>query len=318
MDSSLVIIYSSNNKDLLSNVEYMINTTWLNTFKTLVEIGHFTQTAEKLFMTQPGVSQHIKKLETSLKAELITREGKTFELTEQGRLVYDYACELAKREVSLLEKLKYDDPESGSLSFSASGAISTALYPKLLHLQTQYPGLKVNIEAAPNRRVIESVANGSIDSGIVTTVPQHPDLSAEHLGKLELCLIGSKSSVSKFCPRKAIEQLGVIDHPDAQYYLQKLIDQSGLAELEGAEWQDFRKVSYINQHSQILQPVAMGIGVTVLPKVAIEYSEYKDKVDVWQTKELVSEPLYFVQKKRKRLAARYSFLLDVIKQTEFS
>jgi hypothetical protein len=62
----------------------------------------------------------------------------------------------------------------------------------------------------------------------------------------------------------------------------------------------------------------MGIGVTVLPKVAIEYSEYKDKVDVWQTVELVSEPLYFVQKKRKRLAARYSFLLDVIKETEFS
>ncbi|GMQ48939.1 LysR family transcriptional regulator [Vibrio sp. 10N] len=296
----------------------MINTTWLNTFKTLVEIGHFTQTAEKLFMTQPGVSQHIKKLEASLKAELITREGKTFELTEQGRLVYDYACDLAKREVSLFEKLKYDDPESGSLSFSASGAISTALYPKLLHLQTQYPSLRVNIEAAPNRRVIESVANGSIDSGIVTAVPQHPDLSAEHLGQLELCLIGSKSAVSTLSPREALKQLGVIDHPDAQYYLQKLIDQSGLAELEGAEWQDFRKVSYINQHSQILQPVAMGIGVTVLPKVAIEYSEYKDKVDIWQTVELVSEPLYFVQKKRKRLAARYSFLLDVIKETEFS
>jgi DNA-binding transcriptional LysR family regulator len=306
------------NNTFLSNMGSMINTTWLNTFKTLVEIGHFTQTAEKLFMTQPGVSQHIKKLETSLKAELITREGKTFELTEQGLLVYDYACELAKREISLLEKLKYDDPESGSLSFSASGAISTALYPKLLHLQTQYPGLRVNIEAAPNRRVIESVANGSIDSGIVTAVPQHPDLSAEHLGQLELCLIGSKSAVSKFSPREALEQLGVIDHPDAQYYLQKLIDQSGLAELESAEWQDFRKVSYINQHSQILQPVAMGIGVTVLPKVAIEYSEYNDKVDLWQTVELVSEPLYFVQKKRKRLAARYSFLLDVIKETEFS
>ncbi|GAL17980.1 transcriptional regulator LysR family [Vibrio maritimus] len=110
----------------------------------------------------------------------------------------------------------------------------------------------------------------------------------------------------------------MIDHPDAQYYLQKLFDQSGLEELEEAEWQDFRKVSYINQHSQILQPVSMGIGVTVLPKVAIEYSEYKDKVDVWPTTELVSEPLYFVKKKRKQLAARYSFLLEVIKETEFS
>ncbi|TMN84121.1 LysR family transcriptional regulator, partial [Pseudoalteromonas phenolica] len=41
----------------------MINPTWLNTFCTLVEVNHFTQTAERLFMTQSGVSQHIKKLE---------------------------------------------------------------------------------------------------------------------------------------------------------------------------------------------------------------------------------------------------------------
>ena len=32
----------------------MLNPVWLHTFKTLIEVGHFTQTAEKLFMTQPG------------------------------------------------------------------------------------------------------------------------------------------------------------------------------------------------------------------------------------------------------------------------
>ncbi|USE03211.1 MULTISPECIES: LysR family transcriptional regulator [unclassified Vibrio] len=296
----------------------MINTTWLNTFKTLVEIGHFTQTAEKLFMTQPGVSQHIKKLEASLNVELLTREGKSFELTEQGRLMYEYALELASRENMLLERLRYDDPESGSLSFSASGAIITALYPSLLDLQQRYPGLKVNVEAAPNRRIIESISNGIIDSGMVTASIQNPELSAEYIGQLELCLIGSRDAVAKFSASEAINQLGVVDHPDAQYYLQKYIEDSRLKELTQAEWQDFNKVTYINQHSQILQPVSMGIGVTVLPKVAIEYSGYKDKVNVWPTEHLVSEPLYFVKKKRKQLAARYLFLLELIKATEFA
>ena len=37
----------------------MLNPVWLETFITLVDTGHFTQTAEKLHMTQPGVSQHI-------------------------------------------------------------------------------------------------------------------------------------------------------------------------------------------------------------------------------------------------------------------
>jgi DNA-binding transcriptional LysR family regulator len=43
----------------------MLNPNWLKTFVTLIDTGHFTKTAEKLFMTQPGVSQHINKLENS-------------------------------------------------------------------------------------------------------------------------------------------------------------------------------------------------------------------------------------------------------------
>ncbi|MEF2276636.1 LysR family transcriptional regulator, partial [Pseudomonas aeruginosa] len=38
-----------------SKSHIMLNPVWLHTFKTLIEVGHFTQTAEKLFMTQPGV-----------------------------------------------------------------------------------------------------------------------------------------------------------------------------------------------------------------------------------------------------------------------
>lgn len=48
----------------------MINTSWLRTFCTLVEVGHFTRTAERLHMTQSGVSQHIHKLEEQLGTEL--------------------------------------------------------------------------------------------------------------------------------------------------------------------------------------------------------------------------------------------------------
>lgn len=63
----------------------MINPTWLNTFCTLVEVNHFTQTAERLYMTQSGVSQHIKKLEQQVDCALLERHGKQFTLTVQGQ-----------------------------------------------------------------------------------------------------------------------------------------------------------------------------------------------------------------------------------------
>ena len=53
----------------------MINLSWLKTFCTLADAEHFTKTAELLFMTQSGVSQHIKKLEQQLDTPLLIRDG---------------------------------------------------------------------------------------------------------------------------------------------------------------------------------------------------------------------------------------------------
>ncbi|MGK0374229.1 MAG: DNA-binding transcriptional LysR family regulator [Arenicella sp.] len=66
----------------------MINIVCLRSFCTLVEITHFTRTAEKLNMTQSGVSQHIRKLEDYLGCPLLIRHGKRFTLTDAGENLY--------------------------------------------------------------------------------------------------------------------------------------------------------------------------------------------------------------------------------------
>ena len=66
----------------------MINPHWLRSFCALVEIAHFTRTAEQLNMTQSGVSQHIRKLEEQLGKPLLIRHGKQFTLTDAGERLY--------------------------------------------------------------------------------------------------------------------------------------------------------------------------------------------------------------------------------------
>ena len=72
----------------------MLNTHHLETFKTLVETGSFTQTAQRLGLTQPAVSQHIKKLEQGLGATLLVRHGRTTELTAAGKVLVQHINEL--------------------------------------------------------------------------------------------------------------------------------------------------------------------------------------------------------------------------------
>ena len=149
----------------------MLNPIWLKTFVTLVDTGHFTQTAEKLFMTQPGVSQHISKLELASGYSLITRDKKSFELTEQGRLVYQYALELVANEQALLARLAFDNPFSGCCTLACSGALALMLYPNLLDLQVMHPGLIVKLKAAPNHQILNEIQTGIIDLGIITDMP---------------------------------------------------------------------------------------------------------------------------------------------------
>ncbi|MCO4786167.1 MAG: LysR family transcriptional regulator [Marinomonas atlantica] len=72
----------------------MLNTQHLITFRTLVETGSFTQTARKLGLTQPAVSQHIQKLEKGLGESLLIRHGRSTELTEAGQVLYKHVQDL--------------------------------------------------------------------------------------------------------------------------------------------------------------------------------------------------------------------------------
>ena len=75
----------------------MINPVLLRSFSMLVETGHFTRTAERLHMTQSGVSQHVRKLEQLLGQDLLVRQGKQFHLTDAGNRLYFEGREILYR-----------------------------------------------------------------------------------------------------------------------------------------------------------------------------------------------------------------------------
>ena len=63
----------------------------LRTFVEITDRGGFTQAAESLGLTQPTVSQQLKKLETLVDQPLLTRTPRSLELTAAGQTLLDYA-----------------------------------------------------------------------------------------------------------------------------------------------------------------------------------------------------------------------------------
>ncbi len=292
----------------------MLNPVWLETFITLVDTGHFTQTAEKLFMTQPGVSQHINKLEEACGHTLIKRDKKSFVITEQGRLIYNYTKALIRDEKSLFEQLNFDDPFSGKCSLACSGSVTLLLYPKLLKLQHQHPTIHINLKAAPNHQILSDIKNEQVDQGIVTDIPNESFFDFEKLGQEELCLILPKNTSTKTSWKQLLLELGLISHPDAEHYLSLYFRQSEEQELKQLDIGKIPVIGSINQISQILEPLTQGIGFTVLPKSAVDSFHSPERLKILKPQQPVKENLYLVYKKNRKLPARYEDFNSIIRQ----
>lgn len=118
----------------------MINPLWLRSFCTLVEVKHFTRSAERLHMTQSGVSQHINKLETQLGVPLLIREGKQLTLTDAGERLYGEARHIILALSELEQRIVEDPVYEGDVRLMSPGSVGLKLYPRLLELQGEHQG----------------------------------------------------------------------------------------------------------------------------------------------------------------------------------
>lgn len=285
----------------------MLNPVWLETFITLVDTGNFTRTAEQRFMTQPGVSQHVKKLEQACDSKLVVRLGKRIQLTAQGRQVYDYAKAQKAQQEHFVANLKFDAPDEGKCVIGCSGAIAQRIYPELLRLQGNYPGLRIHLEVAPRTSVMAGIVNNAIDLGIVTNKPSNEDIACTYLGEEPLGLILPRVvRHSENAIDKVLTSLGLIAHPDALHYLQRYINDCGEPLLNNLNPANIKQTGYVNQLSQILQPVSKGLGFTVLPLSTLRFVNFADELRVFQSKKTVTEPLYSIQTPHSALPARFA------------
>lgn len=293
----------------------MLNPIWLNTFKTLVDVGHFTKTAELLHMTQPGVSQHINKLETACGYPLIKRFNKKFELTIYGRKVYDYSVRHFEEESELLQSLAHDEPFRGRCTIGCSGTFAWLIYSELLSLQASYPDLSIEVEATPNQRIFEQIQLGKLDIGLVTKEPNPKYFSSRIIGAECLALVLPLSADESLPINELLMALGVVRHPDLAHYFQTYVNQANHDLLRLVDLEDVSTQSYINQVHQILVPIAKGIGFTVVPRWCVNLFAAKEQLKIFNITAEIQEPVYLVSKLNSPLARRYEQIIKVIENS---
>lgn len=282
----------------------MINIVCLRSFCTLVEITHFTRTAEKLNITQSGVSQHIRKLEDHLGLPLLIRHGKQFTLTDAGENLYREGKQVVNALSEIEMRVGANPTHQGVVRIASPGSMGLKLYRHLLTVQQQYPKLIIDYRFAPNATVEKLIADNNVDIGFMTSASTLADIGCKPVAEEELLLI-TPAAITR--PSwKQLLMLGFIDHPDGAYH-------AGL--LLSANYPQFKHVKqfavsgFSNQINLILEPVCMGLGFTVLPTYAVGAFANLAAVKVHRLPNQVSETLYLGVKRNRVLPNRVNTIV---------
>ncbi len=287
----------------------MINPVWLRSFCTLVEVGHFTRTAERLHMTQSGVSQHVRKLEEQLELSLLMRQGKQFTLTDAGERLYREANVIVESLSDLERRVGADPAFEGVVRIMSPGSVGLKLYPHLLTLQQQHPGLVIDYRFAPNSDVERAIAEYRVDVGIMTKPASRDEVGFKPVGEEALLLVTPEGMEEPSW--EELMALGFIDHPDGAHHAGLLL---GANYSEFHHSNQFPPAGFSNQISLILEPVSRGLGFTVLPAYAIEAFQQPEKVQTHRLATPASETLFLSFRRNQPLPNRVSTVIDAMRE----
>lgn len=147
----------------------MIDLHKLQVFQAVVQQGSFSAAAERLYITQSAVSQHIKDLETLLGQALFQRGRRGVSLTPQGEILSRYAQEIfrliaqAEAELTNVEQLA-----SGKITLGATPGIAIYLAPHWVqHFRARFPQLSTLLQTGITTQIVTDLLAGRLDLGFV-------------------------------------------------------------------------------------------------------------------------------------------------------
>lgn len=172
---------------------------WYRIFGCVAECKSITSASEKLFISQPAVSQTIRQLEEMLECALFLRTPKGVKLTAEGELLYKYISEgitafsEGERMLTAMRRL-----DAGEIKIGASDmTLEFCLLPYLELFHKEYPNVKIAITNNPTPQTLQLLKKGKIDFAAVSEPFSCPDFEMFSVREIQdIFICNSESDIS--------------------------------------------------------------------------------------------------------------------------
>jgi LysR family transcriptional regulator, hydrogen peroxide-inducible genes activator len=246
----------------------MVSLRQLRYLESLAETRHFGHAAEACAVSQPALSMQIKELEDELKVSLVERRKSGIELTEQGEEIARRARGILAAVRDLLDYARHQEGLlSGVLKLGAIPSIAPYLLPAALpELHRRFPGLNLQLRESVTSNLVRELVTGDLDLILVALPIEDQEVETLHLFDDRFILA-----------TKATKQNQRLRHANAD-----MLAENRLLLLEEGHCLRDQALSYCHMLTPeardsfgasslatIVQMVANGYGLTLLPEMAI-------------------------------------------------
>lgn len=148
----------------------------LRSFVVIAEVKSITRAAQRLSLTQPSVSNALRRLEERVGQRLVERDATRFELTEVGRVIYERSIEVfgTISQLPLLTREVSDEITGHVTIATASHVVSPLFDQALAQFHQNHPRASISISVAHSREVAKQVRERRASFGICLVRDQDP------------------------------------------------------------------------------------------------------------------------------------------------
>lgn len=242
-----------------------MNFEYLKSFYMIVKYNSISKAAAALHLTQPGLSMQLKNLENEIGAELLTRSNKGVELTEEGKVVYNYTNTIMSIKGNIERDLKDLQESNPKLFIGSCKSVGEYALPCSIYIfKRLHNEVDINIELMNSTEVIEKLINHTINIGIIQNNPMKDNISTQYIISDELVLVGRASSSKKVITIEELKEMPLIlreKTSSTRFLVEKALQE------EGVNIEQLNVIYDLNSPEAIKSSIVAGNGFSFLPKL---------------------------------------------------
>jgi LysR family hydrogen peroxide-inducible transcriptional activator len=261
----------------------MINVTLrqLRYFDSLARHGHFGRAAEACAISQPALSMQIKEMEETLGGVLLERNARQVALTKFGEELAERVRDILRSVDELGDFARASrDLLAGRLRIGMIPTIAPYLLPGVIaNLKRMHPELDIHVREALTAKLIEELAEGRLDTAIVALPVSEPSLTEVALFAENFLLVRPGEDAGKPVPGiDRLRDMRLLLLEEGHCFRDQALAFCKMAASPPRETLDASSLS------TLVQMVSAGIGVTLIPEMAVAVETRSASVSVARLK----------------------------------